>query len=75
MSSQPKISVIIPVRNEEEKIERCLEAVFNQSYKPYEVIVVDGHSTDKTMENARKFPIKVVYEDYGTITVLNKNEK
>jgi len=46
MSSQPKISVIIPVKNESEKIERCLEAVFNQAIKPFEVIVVDGHSTE-----------------------------
>ena len=35
--------------------------------KPYEVIVVDGHSTDKTVKNAKKFPVKVVYEDYGTV--------
>ena len=61
-----KISVIIPVRNEEEKIRRCLQAVFNQTLKPFEVIVVDGHSTDKTVENARKFPVKVFYEDYHT---------
>ncbi|GEM_PF-4510768 len=45
MSSQPKISVIIPVRNEAEKIEQCLKAVFNQTLKPYVVIVVDGLST------------------------------
>jgi len=44
------ISVIIPVKNEKEKIGRCLEAVFNQTRKPFEVIVVDGHSTDKTVE-------------------------
>ncbi len=41
-----KISVIIPVKNEAEKIERCLEVVFNQTRKPFEVIVVDGHSTN-----------------------------
>lgn len=70
-----KISVIIPVKNEAEKIERCLDAVFNQTIQTFEVIVVDGHSTDRTVKNARKFPIKVVYEDYGTITVLNENEK
>lgn len=55
-----KISVIIPVRNEADKIEQCLEAVFNQSYKPFEVIVVDGHSTDETVENARKFSIGII---------------
>jgi glycosyltransferase involved in cell wall biosynthesis len=62
-----KISVIIPVKNEEDKIERCLEAVFNQTAQLFEVIVVDGHSTDKTVEKARKFPVKVIYEDYGTV--------
>lgn len=67
MSSQSKISVIIPVRNEEEKIEQCLEAVFSQTLKPYEVIVVDGHSSDRTVERVREFPVKVVYEDYGTV--------
>ena len=61
-----KISVIIPVKNEEEKIERCLEAVFDQTIKPFEVIVVDGQSTDKTVENARKFPVNIFYEDYHT---------
>ena len=59
------ISVVIPVRNEEEKIGQCLEAVFAQSPKPHEVIVVDGHSTDRTVEGARGFSVKVVYEDYG----------
>ena len=43
-----KISVVIPVKNEEAKIMQCLEAVFSQSLKPHEVIVVDGHSTDGT---------------------------
>ena len=51
-----KISVIIPVKSEAGKIARCLETLFNQTIKPFEVIVVDGHSMDKTVENARKFP-------------------
>jgi glycosyltransferase involved in cell wall biosynthesis len=63
--SQPKISVIIPTRNAADKIEKCLEAVFAQSTKPYEVIVVDGRSTDDTVEKARKFPVKVFFQDYG----------
>lgn len=62
--SEPKISVIIPVRNEAAKIQRCLEAVFSQSLKPFEVIVVDGHSDDRTVERAKKFPVKTLYTDY-----------
>ncbi|MCZ7399989.1 MAG: glycosyltransferase [Candidatus Methanoperedens sp.] len=61
-----KISVIIPVKNEEKKINRCLEAIFSQTVKPHEVIVVDGHSSDKTVENAKKFSLKVFYEIYHT---------
>ena len=61
-----KISVIIPAKNEEAKIERCLEAIFNQTIKPCEVIVVDGHSADETVKNAGKFPVKILYEEYHT---------
>ncbi|CAD6491648.1 MAG: Dolichyl N-acetyl-alpha-D-glucosaminyl phosphate3-beta-D-2,3-diacetamido-2,3-dideoxy-beta-D-glucu ronosyltransferase [Candidatus Argoarchaeum ethanivorans] len=61
-----KISVVIPVKNEEEKIEQCLEAVFSQSLKPHEVIVVDGHSTDRTVERAKEFPVRIFYENYHT---------
>ena len=67
-----KISVIIPVKNEARKIEGCLEAVFEQSYLPYEVIVVDGYSTDKTITIAQKFPIKILYENYGTRAGANQ---
>lgn len=62
-----QISVVIPVRNVETMIGRCLEAVFLQSYQPYEVIVVDGHSTDRTVEIVSKYPAKIVHEEYGTV--------
>ena len=63
--SERKISVIIPTRNETGKIEQCLKAVFSQSLKPYEVIIVDGHSTDETTQRAKNFPVKILYEDFG----------
>lgn len=49
-----KISVVILVKNEEEKIERCLEAAFSQSLKPHAVIVVDGRSTDRAVERTEQ---------------------
>ncbi len=57
--------MIIPVKNAARTIEQCLEALFDQSLKPQEVIIVDGHSTDGTVERAKKYPVKVFYQDYG----------
>lgn len=67
MNRTAKISVIIPVKNEGNKIEQCLEAVFSQTIQPYEVIIVDGHSTDETVTNAQKFQVNILYEDYGAV--------
>lgn len=65
-SSAPTVSVIIPTRNEEQVIKECLVAVFNQSFKPLEVIVVDGRSTDNTIKVANEFPVKVLTETEPT---------
>lgn len=50
-----KISIIIPVYNEAESLNACLEAIAAQNTAPYEVIVVDNNSTDETAEVARQF--------------------
>jgi len=51
------ISVIVPCRNGEPYIERCLTALLNQSFpaERYEVIVVDNMSTDASLQKARCF--------------------
>jgi len=50
MTALPFVSVIVPVRNEEAYIRRALEAILAQDYPAdrMEVLVVDGHSTDRT---------------------------
>lgn len=47
-ASLPLISVIIPARNETRNIRRCMQALLNQTYPNYEIIVVDDRSTDAT---------------------------
>jgi len=44
----PLVSIIIPARNEERNIERCVRSVLATHYPSVEVIVVDDHSTDAT---------------------------
>lgn len=59
------ISVIIPTYNDEKDLNDCLSSLAKQS-KDFEIIVVDGHSIDKTVEIAEQHGAKVVYEDHGT---------
>ena len=44
----PLVSVLIPARNEEKNIERCLNSLKNQLYKNYEILVLNDNSTDGT---------------------------
>ncbi len=57
---QPLISVIIPTKNGEKTIERCLTSLFSQTVADQtEVIIIDSGSTDKTLDIARRFPVKI----------------
>ncbi|MGI0083320.1 MAG: glycosyltransferase [Nitrosopumilaceae archaeon] len=55
---KPKISVILPARNEEEFIENCLKSLVDQDYENYEIIAVDDHSDDKTGQIIKKYAEK-----------------
>ncbi len=46
----PRVSIIVPARNEEEDIEQCLTSLLDLDYDNYEVIAVDDRSTDRTGE-------------------------
>ncbi len=54
-------SIIIPTKDEEANIGRCLEAVYGQSVDfPFEVLVIDSGSRDRTVEIARKHPVRLL---------------
>ena len=44
----PKVSIILPARNEEEFLGKCLDSLIDQDYKDYEIIVIDDSSEDST---------------------------
>jgi len=53
LTSKPKVTVIIPARNEAESISNCLESLLNQDYQgQYKIILVNDQSEDKTAEIA-----------------------
>jgi len=47
-ANYPLVSIIVPARNEERNIRRCVESLLEQNYPNYEIIVVDDGSTDET---------------------------
>ena len=57
----PKISVIIPIFNKEKYIKKSLESVINQSFKDFEIIIIDDGSTDKSAEIIGNFKDKRIH--------------
>ena len=45
---KPKVSIILPARNEEEFIAECLDTLIDQDYEDYEIIAIDDSSEDNT---------------------------
>lgn len=55
-----KVSIIVRTKNEERWIGACLKAVYEQDYPDFEVILVDNCSTDRTLDKARAYPVRLV---------------
>lgn len=76
MTFKPKISIITVCYNAEESINDTILSVINQGYKNYEYIIVDGQSTDKTLEiidKYRSYITKLVSDkDQGIYDAMNK---
>jgi glycosyltransferase involved in cell wall biosynthesis len=61
LSKQTVVSVVVPTRNSESTIDRCLKSICKQTYQNIEVIVIDNYSKDKTREIAQKYAKVLLY--------------
>jgi glycosyltransferase involved in cell wall biosynthesis len=75
----PKISIILPARNEEKFIRHCIDSLLKQDYPDFEIILVNDESTDKTLEIMKEFEkshpakIKVVNVTHRDENWIGKN--
>lgn len=60
LEKNSRISVIIPARNEEKNISLILSSLNAQTYAPYEIIVIDDFSSDRTNEIAKQYDVKII---------------
>lgn len=68
-----KISIIIPTLNEEEKLPQLLNVLSKYTYTYEEIIIVDGKSTDKTVEIAKSYPKVRVIEGQNPSRAIQMN--
>ncbi len=76
LDNNPLISIVTVVRNGEKHIEQAILSVLNQSYDNIEYIVIDGDSSDKTLEIIKKYENQIDYwvskRDGGIYDAMNK---
>lgn len=72
-----EVSIIIRTKNEERWINSCLNSIFSQTFKDFEIIIVDNKSSDKTIEKASKYKIDKILtiENYLPGKALNEGIK
>jgi glycosyltransferase involved in cell wall biosynthesis len=72
----PKLSIITPSLNQGEFIERAIRSILDQGYENLEYLIVDGGSTDSTVETIRRYEDRIAWwvsePDAGQTDALNK---
>lgn len=69
----PKISVIVPVHNAESYLNRCIDSILSQSYKDFEMLLIDDGSTDLSSKICDEYGdkddrVKVFHKENGGVS-------
>ena len=79
MHQHPKITIITPSLNQGQFIEETITSVINQDYPNLQYIIIDGGSTDNTVDIIKKYESKIDYwvseKDNGQCSAINKGLK
>ena len=70
---KPFFSIVIPTFNQGYFLKKCLQSVFLQNFKNFEVIVVDNYSNDITKKIIKKFKKKIVYKKIRNKGIIAKS--
>lgn len=63
-----KISIIVPIYNCEKYVDKCIKSILNQTYKNYEILLIDDGSTDNSYSICKNYE-----EKYASVRVFHKN--
>lgn len=76
---KPLVSIVTPVYNGEKYLEDTIQSIIKQTYDNIEYIIIDGGSTDKTLDIIKKYEDKIAYwmseQDRGMYDGINKGFK
>ncbi len=82
MKIKPVVSIVIPIHNSARHLKDCLDSIFSQSFKQFEIIVIDDNSKDKTSAILKTYKKRQkrlhVYRNikkYGLVVSLNRAAK
>ena len=70
---KPKFSIIVPVYNTEKYLKRCLDSIKSQTFKDYEVIIVNDGSTDNSSDIISKYSYKVINQENQGLSMARNN--
>lgn len=69
MKNKILFSIIVPVYNTSNYIDKCIKSILEQTYKNYEILIINDGSTDNSEEKLNK------YKDNKKITIINQKNK